>query len=54
MIRVKFSAVPVNTLFFDFWGEWCLKTSETGAKSEWCARGFEMMFGPNEIVGVAE
>lgn len=52
MIRVKFSTVPAGSQFYDFWGEWCLKTSDTGAVSSWCAPGFEMRFGPDEIVGV--
>jgi hypothetical protein len=46
-IRISFANVPLGESFYDPWGEWCVKVSETTARDSWCAPGFCLEFQPD-------
>jgi len=50
-IRIPFSAVPLGEPFYDY-DEWCIKTSETTARDNWCAPGFEFGMCQEAIVSI--
>ena len=49
---MKFSELKTGQSFIDpkYPNDVCIKTSAGGAKDPYCAKGFELSFGPNDTV----